>query len=264
MARRTRLNAPAAALVEDGAADESGALRRGLEVMRLISPGNAVVTIDAIVEELQTTRATAQRIIATLIEHRFLRPSRDPGSFLADVSALTIGRSFLNSMDGLEVLNGTIRTFHEHEGVSITAWVRERMEGLCIANSGKSDTLVGCRYELDRFCAGRALIWGADISVRIALLERFTRARAPGDRSTGRSAALYGSFHLMETQGFCVSEATPECANLAIAFPVSGLLNGLTLAFSLENLQPNPGIEASRAKRLVDLLTDVLSRTIVS
>ncbi len=263
MARRSRSNSPTAAIGEEAAPEETGALRRGLEVMRMISPATPIVTLNGIVDELNTTRATAQRLVSTLVEHRFLRLSKEPGQYYADVASLTVGRAFLSSMDGLESLAAMLRTFQEVEKVGVTVWVRERAEGVCVATSGSRDLLVGRRFELDRFSAGHALMWASDTAARITLLERFARAQASGDRASSKVGSLYGSFHQLETEGYCVTQATPEAPDSAIAFPFRGMVSIGILAFSIEQLQADgsAAVNAKRAKALVSTLTDLLSHT---
>ena len=89
------------------------ALKRGTAILNLFSPGRPVISVVEISDELAIPRATAFRLVATLVQERFLVREHDTPRVRLGPMALRLGLTYLHSQDFIDKARPHLQWLHD-------------------------------------------------------------------------------------------------------------------------------------------------------
>jgi DNA-binding IclR family transcriptional regulator len=183
-------------------------LHRGLEVLRNFRPGESMLGINEISLRLGVPRATTQRLVDTLVTHKFVRQVGDSDRYQPDVSCLVVGHALVASSAIVRVARPIMQELASRFKVDVVLGTRERLDMLCLEhcasrNAARFPVTVGMSLPLTATALGRAWLWAQPGSLQGELIQR-TKAEG-GEQGMRTIPGLYRAFQEMEEHGYCLS-----------------------------------------------------------
>lgn len=206
-------------------------LSRGLALLCAFDESNRTLTISQAALAIGVDRATARRLLLTLVEEEFA--GTDGNLFYLRPRALQIGFAYLRSSDLAAVCQATLEKFSSGNCVTASAGVMADGEVLYIARSVQQSPVtinieVGMKVPLYRSSIGRVLL----ASLAPAAATKYL-AGIRADRRTAKSIvdkpALEKAIAEVRKNGYAVVDEELEMGLRTIAVPVVNA-SGITIA----------------------------------
>ncbi|HYZ00324.1 MAG TPA: IclR family transcriptional regulator C-terminal domain-containing protein [Candidatus Binatia bacterium] len=224
---------------------------RGLQVLGCFSERRPVMTISTVATECGLTRATARRILHTLVRLGFV--SADGDYFRLTPRVLSIGYSYLSSLALPELahprMEQLVAAVHESSSLAVLDGC-EIVYVARVATGRMSHSLtVGTRLPAFATALGRALLACLTEDELPASLpeEPFPRFT---DRTIGNGASLRDALAGVRSRGFAINDGELEEGQRSIAVPIRGARGRAEAAL-------NVAVDAGRVS-VDDLRTGIL------
>lgn len=226
---------------------------RGLSVLGCFSERRPVMTISTVAAESGLTRATARRILHTLVQLGFV--AADGDRFRLTPRVLSIGHSYLSSLALPELahpwMDRLVGTLHESSSLAVL----DGCEIVCVAHVGRTMShplTVGTRLPAFATAIGRALLACLTEEELPAALpeEPFPRFTA---RTLRTAAELRDALAGVRSRGFAISDGDLEVGLRAIAVPIRGPRGRAEAALSVAVAAGQAGVDDMRTGVLPQL-----------
>lgn len=183
-------------------------LHRGLEILRSFRFGENMLSLNEISLRLGVSRITTQRLVDTLVMHKFLRKAGDSDWYQPDVSCLVVGHALLTSSAIVRIARPIMQELASRFKVNIVLGLHERLAMLCLEHCTSQQTVrfpvtIGLSLPLTATALGRAWLWAQRGSVQGDLIQRIKSEC--GEDGARTIPGLYRAFHEMEEKGYCTS-----------------------------------------------------------
>lgn len=208
MARKRKLAVADTQMASPGMPAESGALARGLEVLRCFRHNEHTLGLPDVASRLGLSRATTLKLLETLAAHQFLRKARGAERYQPGVSCLVLGQALLSSQALLRIARPVLTDLADEFRLNVVLGTRERLDMLCLEHCvGRGAPRfrhgVGALLSLPATALGRAWLWAQPGGTQGELIEQI---RVLADERAKRTIpGLYRAFQEMEEFGFCFS-----------------------------------------------------------
>lgn len=215
-------------------AAEVDSLRRGLEILRCFDATERSLSLTELTRRTHTPRATAQKLLNTLVAHRFLRYLPALDRYEPDVSCFVVGHALRSSLKLLRVARAPMRELAQRLDLEVLAAVHDRLEMIVIECCAPHDDVgvyrPGTPMAVTASALGRAWLWAQRPAVQAQFIEQL---RMSGEEGATRALpAIYGAFEQLERLGYCLSFGEPPHDRnvVATALAVEGRDNFISLA----------------------------------
>ena len=184
---------------------EVDSLRRGLEILRCFRSGKKFLTLADIVDQTEIPRLTAQKLLKTLVAHRFLRHLSDLDRFEPDVSCFVVGHALRASLPILRVARSRMLELAQKFDVDVFLALREGAEMMVIEYcAGRDETGefgVGALIPLATTAVGRAWLWAQRPATQGEFMEGLRNETDETDRRA--ITGIYRAFQDLAERGYC-------------------------------------------------------------
>lgn len=211
-------------------------LHRGLEILRCFRSGESVLSLKEVSLRLGVPRPTTQRLVNTLVAHKFLRQIGDSDRYQPDVSCLVVGHAWIAGSSIVRAAHPIMQNLATRFDVNVVLSARERLSMLCLEQctspkATPSPVSVGMALPITATALGRAWLWAQPGSVQSELIQR---TKSEGGEEGARSIpGLYRAFQEMEEHSYCQSSGEWMRDSNAIGTAVI-LHNGATYGLCCE------------------------------
>jgi DNA-binding IclR family transcriptional regulator len=217
-------------------AHEVDSLHRGLELVRSFRPGESSLNITELASRTGLKRATAQRLVDTLVTHDFLQHHSDTDRYGPAVACLVLGHAYLSGTQLGHAAQPIMRALASEYQISVALGARDRLSMICLElchDHPKKDfpVSVGSSVPITATALGRAWLWGESGTVQGEIIQR-TKTEE-GESGARTIPGVYRAFQEMEEQGYCVS-AGEWVQDISAIGTVITLQNQPSLALSCE------------------------------
>ena len=222
-------------------------------MLACFSERRPVMTISTVAAESGLTRATARRILHTLVQLGFV--AADGDHFRLTPRVLSIGHSYLSSLALPELahpwMERLVDTLHESSSLAVL----DGCETVCVAQVGRATShplTVGTRLPAFATAIGRALLAClTDEELRAALpAEPFPRFTA---RTLRTGAELRDALAGVRSRGFAIGDEDLEEGLRAIAVPIRGPRGRAEAALNVAVAAERVGVDDLRTGMLPQL-----------
>ena len=140
------------------------ALKRGMAILNLLSPGRPVISVAEISDELAIPRATAFRLVATLVQEKFLVREHDLPRVRLGPMALRLGLTYLHSQDFIEKARPHLQWLHDKFSAGTHLAIKDDRFAVYIlrtpsAQRGGDWNRIGHRLPIHVSACGRCLLF---------------------------------------------------------------------------------------------------------
>ncbi len=231
MARRSRSEVEASSLKVDAVTEEASGLARGIEIMRMLSASQQVLSVTRVAQQLGCQNTMAERLLRTLAGYRMLRVLDDGASYAPDVGVLLLGRAAAESVRAVSLAPEVFSSAMLEPGLIVRLDALDRNFSVCLTMTGPMESRrIGQLRDLATCAAGHALLWRSPMNFRAAVFERLESQGGSGAALLG---AIYRSFHQLEEKGHCFLPPEPDDARLRCAATVRGVEDHPIMAVEL-------------------------------
>ena len=257
MARRSRSEVEASSLKIDVVTEEASGLARGIEIMRMLSASQQVLSVTRVAQQLGCQNAMAERLLRTLAGYRMLRVLDDGASYAPDVGVLLLGRAAAESVRAVSLAPAIFSSAMLEPGLIVRLDALDRNFSVCLTMSGPMESRrIGQLRDLATCAAGHALLWRSPMNFRAAVFERL---ESQGGLGAALLGAIYRSFQQLEEKGCCFLPPEPDDARLRCAATVRGIEDHPIMAVEL-SLADVSGQGPQRAPGLGSHVVDLAAR----
>lgn len=231
MARRSRSEVEASSLNVDVVTEEASGLVRGIEIMRMLSASQQVLSVSRVAQQLGCQSAMAERLLRTLAGYRMLRALDDGVSYAPDVGVLLLGRAAAESLRAVSLAPGIFSNVPARPGLVMRLDALDRNFSVCLTMTGPMDARrIGQLRDLPTCAAGHALLWRSPMGFRAAVFDRLESQAGAGAALLG---SIYRSFQQLEEKGYCILPPDSDDAALRCAATVRGIEEHPIMAIEL-------------------------------
>jgi DNA-binding IclR family transcriptional regulator len=243
-------------------AHEVDSLHRGLELVRSFRPGESSLNIAELALRTGLKRATAQRLVDTLVTYDFLEYHADTERYGPAVACLVLGHAFLSSAHIGHVAQPIMQALASEYQISVALGSRDRLSMICLEvchNHPKKDfpVSVGSSVPITATALGRAWLWGESGTVQGEIIQR-TKTEE-GEIGARTIPGVYRAFQEMEEQGYCVSSGE-WIQDISAIGTVITLQHQPSLALSCEIAGFNTPKKTLRKEEIGPALVEAASR----
>lgn len=222
MRRRTVEPNPSVLGPEAASGGQVSSLQRGLDILHLFDGREPLLTHAEISARLNLPRATASKLIATLVALNFLRQDSS-GAYGPDVACLALGRAVKRGLPIVQTASPRMMRFAEEFRVHVSLMVRERLQMLVIEHavpSGLSHLglAAGALAPIARSASGRAYLWAQKPALQAELFDALKDIGAEGTHRF--MPGVYAAFQELEERGFCYMASPVTRHSHSIATPL--------------------------------------------
>ncbi|MBB5214545.1 IclR family transcriptional regulator [Parapusillimonas granuli] len=222
MRRRTAEPNPPMLGLEAAGGGQVNSLQRGLDILHLFNGREPMLTHAEIAGRLGLPRATASKLIATLVAANFLRQDVN-GAYGPDVACLALGRAVKRGLPVVQAASPQMLRFAEEFGVHVSLMTRERLQMLVLEHavpSGLSHLglATGALVPMARSASGRAFLWAQKPGLQAELFEALKDAGAEGAHRF--MPGVYAAFQELEERGFCFMASPVTRQTSSVATPL--------------------------------------------
>jgi IclR family pca regulon transcriptional regulator len=207
---------------------QSQSLERGLAILSAFRTGRALLGISELGRELELTRSTTHRYVATLAALGYLRQDAETKKYRLGPRVLDLGFSAINSMELREVAAPHLRDLSDETGFTVNMAILDDLDIVCVerCRSGRRrqreidlDLHVGSR--LPAYCTslGKVLLAHLPPDEQRTRLQRLTFTRR-GPNTLMTRAALAAELRRIREQGFATTNEELAYGLRSIAAPV--------------------------------------------
>jgi DNA-binding IclR family transcriptional regulator len=219
---------------------EVDSLRRGLEILRCFRSGKKFLTLADIVDQTEIPRLTAQKLLHTLVAHRFLRHLPELDRYEPDVSCFVVGHALHASLPVVRAARALMTGLAKKFGVDVFLALREGTEMMileyCTGGGEPAEYSAGSMIPLAASAAGRAWLWAQRPATQAEFMERLREDA--DDRSRRAIPGIYGAFQDLAERGYCFSPGEWTHERQAIAAPLAFEGAGDVLALACVSAGP--------------------------
>ncbi len=195
MRRRT---APLAPALVPAPSAEVDSLRRGLELLRELTPARSGISLHALAARMALPRATLGRLAATLAEFGLVRTIPGTDRIEPDIGCLALGHALRSGMAALRAARPLIEELAASRHAQVRVCVRDRLQLLVLESAGAVEA--GVLAPITGCAAGHAILWATESPLQGALLQRIR------EETPGALGQIYRSFQQLEESGVCTIE----------------------------------------------------------
>lgn len=211
-------------------------LANGLSVLGCFSNGAARLGNKDIAEQLRMSRPTVSRLTFTLMGLGYLRRDRQTGKYSLGPAVLSLGYPMLSQLTIRQLAGPGMLELARYARGPVSIGTRDRLQVVYVetvqgqeSNDTKPD--IGSTRPFLRTAIGRALLHAHDEKDRASIIRRLQQIYPTEWEKF--SPALDVSFAEINTLGFCVVAGDWRSTLAAVAVPMRGQVNGMSLAFNL-------------------------------
>ncbi|MEI8399907.1 MAG: IclR family transcriptional regulator [Alcaligenaceae bacterium] len=243
-------------------AHEVDSLNRGLELVRSFRPGESSLNITELASRTGLKRATAQRLVDTLVAHDFLEHHSDTDRYGPAVACLVLGHAYLSSAHIGHAAQPIMQALASKYQISVALGSRDRLSMICLElchDHPKKDfpVSVGSSVPITATALGRAWLWGESGTVQGEIIQR-TKTE-DGELGARTIPGVYRAFQEMEEQGYCVSFGE-WIQDISAIGTVITLQHQPSLALSCEMARQSTHQQAMRKEDIGAALIEAASR----
>lgn len=252
------------AVAKDAEEDKSGSrnsqgvqsLTRGLSVICAFDADHTEMTLSEVARRTGLTRATARRLLLTLVELGYVKT--DERLFALTARVLELGFSYLSSLTLPEIAQPHLellsKTIHESTSASV-------LEGKDIVYIARVPTRrimsvgisVGTRFPAYATSMGRVILGGLPLSELGAWLETLSLTSLTSHTITSR-VALADELTRVKQQGWALVDQELEPGLRSIAVPVRQKSGAIIAAINISTTSNNHSVESMLDNLLPSLL----------
>ena len=200
----------------------SGALLRGLEILKCFRPGHLSLGNSDIAAATGLPKATVSRLIRTLWQGGYLTYNDDAGKFSLGATVLTFGFAFLSSMPVIHFAHEPMQQLANFSGGAVSLAYPDRFEMIyvdrCTGEAMPYLLGVGSSIEMVGTAAGRAYIAGLQQTDREELLTRL--ARHHKDKWSELLPRIQDAIRQVGERGYCIVDGEWQRNVRAVASPL--------------------------------------------
>lgn len=235
---------------EDRSPDFVQSLERGLNVLRSFDRDHATMTVADVARATGLTRATARRLLHTLVTLGYM--STDGKWFELTPMVLDLGHAYVSSLQLPDIAQPFMEALSERVHESVSASVLDGSEIVYVARVPTQRIMaislaIGSRLPAAWTSMGRVLL--ADLDDR-ALHAAFTAQAVPTPRSIQDFESLRTEIHQVRAQGWALLDQELEEGVRSVAAPLHDRRRRVVAAINI-------GTHASRVT-LKELRADIL------
>ena len=211
-------------------------LANGLAVLGCFANGAGTLGNKDIAEQLAMSRPTVSRLTFTLVGLGYLRRDRQTSKYSLGPAVLSLGYPLLSQLTIRQVAAPAMLELARYAHGPVSVGARDRFQVVyveTVQDQESNDTKpgVGSTRPFLRTAIGRALLYCQDKPERTLILKRLQQAY-PDDWEKFRPG-LDTAFSEIDTLGFCVVAGDWRPTLAAVAVPMKGEVNGMSLALNL-------------------------------
>ncbi|MEM7341036.1 MAG: IclR family transcriptional regulator C-terminal domain-containing protein [Actinomycetota bacterium] len=197
-------------------------LERGLSVITSFSAERPSQTLSDVARETGLTRATARRLLLTLVELGYIRT--DGKHFELTARVLDIGYSFIASLNVQDIAQPYLEAFSERVRESSSVAVLDDTDIVYVARVPTARIMtvaigLGSRFPAYQTSMGRVLLAELDNDTVIDLYRRSDRTR-PTERTVGSATALVDHVAEVRRLGYALVDQELEIGVRSVAAPL--------------------------------------------
>lgn len=204
--------------------DEVAALARGLTLLRTVAEHSQPLGHSDLARISGIPKATVSRLIATLVNHGYLRQLRSSDLYELAPAALDLGNAYLRHFDLRTSIRPFLNELAEFAGAAVHLAVRDRFDMVLIDTIRPANGVIfsrleiGARLNLCSSAIGRAYLRLLPSEERDRLLE--SARIAASDDWARLSSGVEQALAEAETTGVCLSlgEWHPLVNSMAVGF----------------------------------------------
>ncbi|MDB5772719.1 MAG: IclR family transcriptional regulator [Burkholderia sp.] len=222
MRRRKVEPTPPLMLADVQAPEQVDSLQRGLEILRLFDGRHPLLSQAEIASRLDLSRATAAKLLSTLVAFGFLREDAG-GSYEPHAACLALGRAVQRGLPVVQTATPLMTQFAEQFGVHVSLMTRDRSQMLVLEYCvpGGQDTLglgAGALVPIASSASGRAYLWAQKPALQAELIDGLKQAGQEGAHRF--MPGVYAAFQELEETGFCYLASPVTRHSNSIAAPL--------------------------------------------
>ena len=184
------------------------ALKRGLDVLLCIEAAGGSLSLQDVARRTGLSKATALRLIATLVASGFLRRSRTSGNYLLGPAVIGLSRVFLSQMDLRSTARPLLAALAERLG-GMTVLALRNSANMVVIETGVPQTAVtvarvgvGWSASVVDSCMGHAYLAALSVSEREAALAQIKQQQP--DRWVDPHVGVGRALKEIGRDGFCM------------------------------------------------------------
>lgn len=222
MRRRATQLSSALVVLDQQPDSQANSLKRGLDILGLFDGRQSLLEASDISARLGLPRATAAKLIATLVATNFLRQEAS-ALYGPDVACLSLGRAVKRGLPVVQVASPHMMRFAEEFGVHVSLMTRNNLQMLVLEHAVPSGLnhlglASGALVPIARSASGRAYLWAQNVSVQAELFEALKEVDSEGSRRF--MSGIYSAFQELEERGFCLMVSPVTRLSTSIATPL--------------------------------------------
>lgn len=212
------------------------ALARGLELLRCFKLGERFLGNQELSKRTGLPKPTVSRLTHTLTKLGYLNHSENIGKYSLGTAVLSLGYSFLGTMDIRQSARHIMQELADYAQASVAIGVRDRLEMVYIENCRSTATSftihldVGSHIPLATTAMGRAYLCGIPDGTRDHLLDEL-RLRHKSDWQNIKAGIEQAQKDYLD-KGFCISAGEWQKDVHAVAVPFFPADGSDVLAFN--------------------------------
>jgi len=196
-------------------------LQRGLDILRCFQPAEDLLPDTEIARRLGLPRATARRLLDTLVEQEFLMRADDGERYGLHVACFAIGQAVLSGSALVRAARAPLQALADRHSVHALLAVGDRHDLLVLAHlTGVAAPAwalgAGARLPIAETAAGLAWLWAQAPQVQARWISEL-RARS----NPRALAGLWRAFHELETDGLCATSWAQRSDMTLLAAPLT-------------------------------------------
>ncbi|VTU17808.1 MULTISPECIES: IclR family transcriptional regulator [unclassified Variovorax] len=210
-------------------------LANGLAVLGCFGSGAATLGNKEIAEQLGMARPTVSRLTFTLVGLGYLRRDTRTGRYSLGPAVLSLGYPLLSQLTIRQVAGPAMLELARYARGPVSMGTRDRLQVVYLETVQGQDTNdtkpdIGSTRPFLRTAIGRALLYAQEAPDRAILLKQLQKAYPEEWDKFGPALDL--AFDEIKSLGFCIVSTDWRPTLAAVAVPMRGRVNGMSLAFN--------------------------------
>jgi DNA-binding IclR family transcriptional regulator len=182
-------------------------LRRGLDVIRAFRAEDGPLSRQEIVQRTGLPRATASRLIHTLVTLGYLVRRDDIGRYQPGTPLLSLGHALLGALRLRDTARPLMQALADRLDASVALAIGEGLDMLyleqCAGRDAELRQGIGSLVPMASTAIGRAYLWAVPTPERERLLGRI--AAAEGAQAPAVLDVVHRAFDELDERGYCTS-----------------------------------------------------------
>lgn len=222
------------------------ALRRGAAILNLFSPGRPVISVAEIADELAIPRATAFRLVATMVQESFLVRERNVPRVRLGPMALRLGLTYLHSQDFIEKARPHLHWLHDRFSAGTHLAIKDGRFAVYVLRTPSAKqtgdwSRIGHRLPIHASACGRCLLFDHTRN-RIEALYGETPFEIFSNQTPRNIDELMSTLEIERKKGYVSYHSGVAREVSACAAPVRDHSGDIIAAISVADIQTIPSL----------------------